>query len=408
MSLIRKKKKILVITLGYPHPQKGASSVLFYWYLEALNKANFKVKHLLFVSPEEYSKQAEYDYVKAISPNDDFDISVLPVKGIRQVRRSKLMLHICNLPDEIYSNIESFKPDAVICFDIIAVAIARHMNLDQPLIWLGDLSFKTIIYHAYYDFKLERYKIFGLARAYFGSLLWKRFYRNLLREEHNVIVSSHSSVGHLAQLGVSSQYWPYPWPSAEISEDIIIKKYKKPTFILFGTLVALGSRSALYFLLKSVCPLLLRIWGVQGFSILIAGMHELPEWAKIEIEQHKEFKFLGFVNDLAMEVTRCHAVLAPISVPVGNRSRILTAMSMGALVIAHSNTALGNPELISGENCLLATSADGFVEHMQFAYDYPTVATKLGAMAKETYNKSFEPIIASDRLVQALESKLLR
>jgi glycosyltransferase involved in cell wall biosynthesis len=176
---------------------------------------------------------------------------------------------------------------------------------------------------------------------------------------------------------------------------------------LFGTLEALGSRSAFDFLLKSIYPILLKAWGPDGFSILISGMRELPRWVRMEIQRHPEFRFLGFVDNLAAEVKRCHAVLAPISVPVGNRSRIVTAMSLGALVIAHVNTAKGNPELISCENCLLASSAIEFAEHMQLAFTSPDLEVRLGASARETYLRWFEPATASNRLLKELKSMLL-
>lgn len=402
------EKKILVITLGYPHPRRGASSVLFYWYLDALRKSEFRVEHLLLVSPSELSEQSEREYVEAISPGSRFGVRIFSVPEAQEAKRSGLNLRACELSDEVLSHVKSFQPDAVVCFDIMAAELAQRMRLDRQLIWLGDLSFQTGIYHAYYDFKVEPRKFPGLIRSYVAGLLWKRFYRKVLRGQQHVIVSSFSSVARLARLGITSRYWSYPWPGELKSEVALVSKHAKPTFILFGTLAALGSRSAFDFLLKSVYPLLLRTWGPQGFSILISGMRELPAWVRSEIELRLEFKFLGFVDDLAEEVGRCHAVLAPISVPVGNRSRIVTAMSMGALVVAHANTAMGNPELVSGDNCLLASSASEFAEHMRLAYASPDLAARLGASARQTYQRSFEPEVASQRLVQELKSMLSR
>lgn len=401
-------KKILVITLGYPHPRRGASSVLFYWYLDALRKSEFKVEHLLLVSPGELSEQSEREYVEAISPAPRFGVHIFSVPEAQEAKRSGLNLRACELSEEVLSHVKSFQPDAVVCFDIMAAELAQRMRLDSQLIWLGDLSFQTGFYHAYYDFKVEPRKFPRLIKSYVAGLLWKRFYRKVLRDQQHVIVSSFSSVARLAQLGITSRYWSYPWPGELKSEVALVSKHAKPTFILFGTLAALGSRSAFDFLLKSVYPLLLRTWGPQGFSILIAGMRELPAWVRPEIELRLEFKFLGFVDDLAAEVGRCHAVLAPISVPVGNRSRIVTAMSMGALVVAHANTAMGNPELVSGGNCLLASSASEFAEHMRLAYASPDLAARLGASARQTYQRSFEPEVASQRLVQELKSMLSR
>jgi glycosyltransferase involved in cell wall biosynthesis len=400
-------KKILVITIGYPHPSRGASSVIFYWYLNALRKSGLRVEHLLIVSTDEVSAKSEQEYLEAISPDADFAVSIFSMLNAREVRRSYLNLQAYELPDDVLLHVKSFQPDAVVCFDIMAAVMAQSMRLDRLLIWLGDLSFQTNFYHAYYDFKVEPRKFLGLIRSYLIGILWKRCYRKILCGQQHVITSSYSSVARLARLGISSRYWPYPWPGESATEAAIVSKPAKPTFILFGTLAALGSRSAFEFLLKSVYPLLLRTWGSGGFTILISGMREIPEWVRADLDLRPEFRFLGFVDNLAAEVRRCHAVLAPISVPVGNRSRIVTAMSLGALVIAHVNTAKGNPELISGKNCLLASSAREFAEHMQLAFINPDLEVRLGASVRETYSRSFEPAAASNRLLKELNSILL-
>ena len=171
---------------------------------------------------------------------------------------------------------------------------------------------------------------------------------------------------------------------------------------MFGTLSALGSKSAFDFLLTEVLPLLRTQWGEKGFKILIAGSRSMPTWAESQVKDCPEVKFLGFVDDLAALVGRCHAVLAPIAVPVGNRSRIVTAMSMRALVIAHSNTTLGNPELVSGENCYLAGSASEFAACMRKAIDHPDQASRLGLTARDTYLKSFEPGAATKQFIQLI------
>jgi len=401
------KKKILVITLGYPHPRRGASSVLFYCYLDALRKSDFSVEHLLLVPSDELSEQAEDEYIKSISPGNSFRVRSFAVPTARKVNIVGFGLRACDLPCDVFSHVKLFQPDAVICFDILAAEFARRMQLEQLLIWLGDLSFQTCVYHAYYDFKTNPRKIARLLLSFLFSLYWKGFYSDILRNQQHIIVSSGSSVATLNRMGIASRYWPYPWP-AQISNGSTVIKHSTPSFILFGSLVGLGSRSAFDFLLKSIYPLLLRNWGPQGFSILLAGMYELPVWVQADIERRPEFKFLGFVNDLRDEVARSHAVLAPISVPVGNRSRIVTAMSMGALVIAHANTALGNPALVSGDNCLLASSAIEFSQHMRLAYESPDLAAKLGASAMNTYKKSFLPEAASQRLVQELSLILSR
>jgi glycosyltransferase involved in cell wall biosynthesis len=88
----------------------------------------------------------------------------------------------------------------------------------------------------------------------------------------------------------------------------------------------------------------------------------------------------------------------PIDVPVGNRSRILTAMAMRSLVIAHANTALGNPDLVDGETCYLAADAKGFVEAMVAAVDDPARREAVVDRALRCYRERFHPERATGRL----------
>lgn len=398
-------KKVLVITVGYPHPKRGASSVLIFWYLHALRRSSYDVTHLLLVPPEEVSESEATDYIEAIAACESFKVRVAVVPRVRHTDRFGLNLRACRLTDEALSIVKECRPAATVCFDIFAAMIARQAGLGNLLVWLGDLTFQTATYHALYDVRDNIRRLPHLAKGLAVAWLWKRCYRAVLRDEKHVIVSSGSSVEVLAKLGVRSKYQPYPWPASgkNLNEP---GKHEKPSFIMFGTLSALGSRSALDFLFKSVYPVLINKWGRGSFTVFIAGMRELPAWVGAQIQKCPEFSFLGFVDDLAAEVSRCHAVLAPIAVPVGNRSRILTAMAMGAVVIAHSNTALGNPELVSGRNCLLARSPEDFAGHMVTAFESPESVGAISEEAAATYHASFEPARAAHAFVYELDRLL--
>ena len=129
-------KKILVITLGYPHPRRGASSVLFYWYLNALRNSKFRVEHLLLVSPSELSAQSEREYLEAISPAPCFGVQIFSLLEAQEAQRLGLNLHTSELPDEILSHVQLFQPDAVVCFDIMAAA-HRLMDVSEPYMLLS-------------------------------------------------------------------------------------------------------------------------------------------------------------------------------------------------------------------------------------------------------------------------------
>lgn len=399
---MQSQKRVLVITHGIPHPHRGASSVLFFWYVWALKSTGYTVLHLVLDTHRTGAEQELSDYKEAIETGPCFRVIRVALPVTHAFSYRKLAMEPALPSAHAVSEIKDFSPHATLCFDIVAAAVARKLGLANLLIWLGDLAYQTGLYHALYDVTTNPAKVLALPRVLLNCAVWKRFYRDTLDGQVNVIVASKSSEKLIDSLGARSKYLPYPWPGAS-SEREPQQKHIIPTFIMFGTLAALGSKSAFHFLLKKVYPLLTKHWGENGFQILIAGSREMPEWVKAEVVACPALKFLGFVDDLAALVDQCHAVLAPISVPVGNRSRIVTAMSMGSTVIAHKNTALGNPELVSGENCFLAGSAEDYAMYMRKVCESPAEAERIGRAARSTYLETFEPGVASQLLLRSLD-----
>jgi glycosyltransferase involved in cell wall biosynthesis len=160
----------------------------------------------------------------------------------------------------------------------------------------------------------------------------------------------------------------------------------------------------LLFILKQLYPRLLRIWGKQGFRIIIAGRGNPPPWASAAMDKFEEIDFRGFVEDLDPVMAECHALLVPIDIPVGNRSRIVAAMARGWLVIAHQFTQAGNPDLLDGENCYLAEDAPCFTQRMRIAFEHPDQAKRVRENAIACYREKFLPEKAVARLIEAFPS----
>ncbi len=405
-SSIMQHQKILIISHGIPHPSRGASCVLFYWYIHAIKAAGYSVLHVIIDTPRENPDEEIECYARAICADERFRVLYQTVAKTHFTSYRSLKI-VPELPDiKIIEQARNFEPDVVVCFDINAAGVAQALGFESLVIWLGDLTYQTCYYHALYDMAADKSKVQAVPRALLSQLIWKRYYKDVLDGQSQVIVSSKSSEASVHMLGAKSVYMSYPWP--DIKREVGKKKFERPSFAMFGTLAALGSRSAFHFLLKKVYPKLLNVWGDGGFDIYIAGARELPEWVKSDLESRPEFKFLGFVDDLTALVDQCHAVLAPISVPVGNRSRIVTALSMESVVIAHDNTALGNPELVSGENCYLASSAEEFTFHMRFAFENALETARISEAARLTYEREFLPRAACNRFIDFLEEALLQ
>ena len=155
--------------------------------------------------------------------------------------------------------------------------------------------------------------------------------------------------------------------------------------------------------MDEIYPILVEEFGAGGFRIVICGRGELPAWARAEIDARPEIEFEGYIADLDGVMDQCHALLAPIDVPVGNRTRILTAISRHLLVIAHCNTALGNPDLRDGETCYLASTASEFAQKIRLAAENRMQTERIVETAYRTYVQNFDPARAIPPVLAEIE-----
>ena len=396
--------RILICTAGIPHESEGASTVLFFHYIRQLSKAGYQIHHLLLLEGKSWTDEAVRDYAGKFDKPGMFEVDVARSAGFVKGGRFTHRLD----DDALVAPLErarQFQPDLILAFDILPAWVLQHVPASHRIVWLGDLHFHSFWWNAIYAVKENIRALRQFPAIVLTCHVWKNIYRSVLADADQVVVSSVSSVAHMKRLGIYSEYEPYPWPETVAEAgDRPPRGTGRPNFVFFGNLVGLGSRSALHFLIDKLYPRLRRYWGPSGFSVVLAGRGKLPDWFESMIADKPEIRFLGFVASIQDLLSGCDAVLVPISVPVGNRSRILTAMANGALVIAHKNASLGNSALVDGETCYLARSADEFVAKMKLAVEDKSAAKNITQRARECYQSQFSPDVAACRLVTRVAS----
>lgn len=394
--------RLAVWSHGAPHPTEGASTVLFWHYVSGLRAAGFEVLSVVLAQPDNASPEGLREYER-LAAAQGIEVFVCRAESFLEERRHTVRLrHVLGPAREAVAR---FRPDASFCLDLIAAWAARGTP-EPRVVWLGDLRFQSLWYHALYAARERPTDTLRVPLALGSTLVWRRAYRRALDGAAAVIVSSKSSGAALGRMGIPSTYQPYPWPSEATDRVSAAAPPDLPTFLFLGTLGALGSRSGFHFLLRRLYPELVRRWGRGGFCVLIAGRGVLPGWAAEAIEDKPELVHLGFVDDLLSVLQSVHAALAPISAPVGNRSRILTALAAGTPVVAHANAARGNPDLVDGRTCYLAADAETFAERMVRCVDAPADAHAVAARGRELYQTHFRPDVAVVAAVDTLAAVL--
>jgi glycosyltransferase involved in cell wall biosynthesis len=402
-----KNKKVMIIVPGIPHEHSGASTVLFYYYIKSVKNAEFNTRNILLIQPDNMNEEHLATYLTKMNSPNKFE--VIPLIFNKQIIEEthfncKLNPIICA---KVICHLDNFRPDVILCFDLLGAWLASKVGYATKIAWLGDLNFQTQWYHALYFVKERYYPYYKILPFIIITWLkckkWKKIYIDVLSQMVSIIVSSKSSEIKLSQLGLHSTYLPYPWPNFVNHNDLETTNLRlKPTFLFYGTLKALGSRSSFHYMIYKLYPKLLQLWGSKGFRIIIAGRGGLYTWIEKEFVRRPEFEYIGFAEDLTELMKTCHAVIVPIDIPVGNRSRIITAMANDILIIAHKNTALANPDLIDGKTCLLAKNVSEFVSKMKQAVRCLDKNNYIINNAKQVYLNKFYPKSASKLFIDHL------
>jgi len=384
-----RRRRIVLCTKGVPDEREGASLVIIHSFLQGIRAQSFDILHLILLDEGEKDQKAFEAYRGAVA-DEHFEVMAESTGQLVIQGASKHRIDFSRAAKLIERGRE-FAADLFIAFDVLPAWIGLEIPATRKLAWLGDLNFQTTYYHGFYSLQERPWRIFNFAKYWLAARNWKDVYAHVLSFYDEVIVSAASSEDQLSRLGLRNhQYCPYPWPVIDAPASCRAKP-SIPTFMFFGNLVGLGSRSALHFMVSKVYGPLLKIWGPRGFKILLAGRGNLPEWFAEAIKDKPEFVRVGFVENLPSTLAECHAALVPIDVPVGNRTRILYALSQSTLVIAHENVALGNVALVDGQTCGLAASGGEFVARMKRAVDDPLWARRVAESGCRVYKQFFSP-----------------
>ena len=230
--MINQARRLLIVCGGIPHPSRGASLVLYYHYISALKAFGLDTLVVCLISPTESedNKQAFIDRLGS----DTFRIVYAHSQRIISPNFTGFTLDEAAL-DPIRDVVGTFEADAVVCFDLTSAWVVKALNVEGArLVWLGDLNFETSWYHGLYAAKENPLMYAKLPWTALKRQWWRTVYREVLNGFEQIVVSSASSVEKLTELGLSSQYLPYPWPNVPSPTDASAEwEQGLPTFLFY-------------------------------------------------------------------------------------------------------------------------------------------------------------------------------
>lgn len=213
--------------------------------------------------------------------------------------------------------------------------------------------------------------------------------------------------------GVPCGYVSNTWPDvvgtdwAEKRAQLVAARSDVQILGNIGGLGATGNAFGMHYLGAEILPLLAARPLAVDWSISICGPGRLAADTAMLLD-HSRVCIKGFVDDVDAELLSSPIFLllnnaGPYS---GGYTRVIYAFSTGACLIAHTNLKASMPELVSGENCLLADSPSGLVDHIERALTDAALRRRIGQQARLTYDTQFAPVHVARKLIAMIETNV--
>jgi glycosyltransferase involved in cell wall biosynthesis len=228
----------------------------------------------------------------------------------------------------------------------------------------------------------------------------------LLRRFASVGIFSEQHAAWARRHGIEAWYAAYPMPDLAgpdwRASRAAGKPNPRPRILMIGHLRGIGTISGLHLFVPEILPRLTEALGPDGFEVHLVGGHEPPERFRDAL-RHPAVQLHGRIDEPAEQFFRADVLLAPNPTTTGASARILSGLTFGCCIVAHTDSLVGIPELRDGENCLLAVDGPGLAEATLRALADPMLRDHLGDAGRELYERSFSPPVAARRIVRELE-----
>ena len=195
------------------------------------------------------------------------------------------------------------------------------------------------------------------------------------------------------------EYLRTPVPDPGTTER---REAEKPRILLVGHMKGAVTLEGLQRFATGVLPRLEEELGPEGFEVRLAGGYDPPPKLARALDR-PSVRLLGHVEDAAPEFLSAHVMLVPNSITLGIRVRIITAFAYGSCIVTDRANTLGIPELEHERDALIAETPEGLARETLRALGDAALRARLGAAARETYERAFQPRIAVGRIADTLE-----
>lgn len=413
--------RVATVFAGVPNPWQAGGPLMHWATLQALADAGHDVT---FVSLPWEADQKRTDRIDAVRElGVDVRLVDAPPPPPRRGRWAARADYVRSIvwPDDdalfptsafagpLAETIADVAPDVALFDAPTAIAPARGIAVPKVAMFAdmpGISRRNRVRFAPAHPWRLGRTELtYRVSQATYALRADERF-AAILREFDSVAALGPHFARWLRERGVNAWHAHAPvadgagadWRARRASA----RRGEKARILMIGHLRGISTISGLDVLVRHVLPALTARLGSDAFELRIVGGYEPPPALERVLRAHPAVHLPGQVEPPDDEFLSADVLLVPTPIVSGPRVRIVTGMSFGCCIVAHSAHVLGLPELRHGHNVLLAPSA-GLADQTVRALGDPGLRERLGANGRELYESLFTPERAGARLVAELE-----
>lgn len=302
------------------------------------------------------------------------------------------------------------RPDAIFVYEVTALAATHGATPVPRLAALVDLDHLPGLYRLrHMPLRLDREHLLTAAGIVSTALFRPRaMVRLLARCEAVVNFAAHHAAWLRAHGVPHCRYLPTPVPDPVGAGWRRARQERqrpgRPRILLIGHLGGTATVTGLYVFARWVLPELERRLGPEGFEVaIVGGLGELLPADLRAALGRPSVRFKGHVEPADDEFLSADVLLVPTPIRLGTRVRIIVGWSFGCCVVAHAANGLGIPEMVHGENALVAGDGPGLAGAVVQALQDAGLRDRLGAAGRQTFERHFTPAVVGARLMAELE-----
>jgi glycosyltransferase involved in cell wall biosynthesis len=140
---------------------------------------------------------------------------------------------------------------------------------------------------------------------------------------------------------------------------------------------------------------------MNDVRILMTGAGKQPA------ATHPVVTLTGFVPDLFEYIHASDVFIAPIEMPSGRLTKAFDSLSCGISTVVLASATNGIPELVDGENAMIAKDREEFIEKTVYLLENPDVAREIGLRGRKMLEEYYDWNFWEERLNSALQSCLV-